>query len=223
MAGSYCPTCGHGGEPHDLFCRACGGALTEAARASGPIAEAESLVERGLLAEAIVTVQRALGAGATPDLHVALATLYLRRGGGADARRALEEALALDPECAIAHAYAGGMLLHAGDVDGAQERLDHALDLAPRDLMVLVKRAEFWLRLGIFDKARAELTHGLQDGGGAPHVRAMAEAMLFAVDRRSRNSFTRQVVTLPDLGAVKRMFRRSGRTAATPVEAKVLP
>ena len=221
MAGNFCPSCGNRGEPHDLFCRGCGGALSEAARASGPIAEAESLVERGLLAEAIATVQRALGAGATPDLYVALATLYLRRGGAADARRELEEALALDPECAVAHAYAGGMLLQAGDVAEAQGRLDRAYELAPDDLIVLMKRAEFWLRLGIFENARAELKHGLQDGGGAPHTRAMAEAMLLAIEKRSRNSFTRQIVALPDVGALKRMFRRSGRTAATPVEAKV--
>ncbi len=221
MSGSFCPSCGNRGKPYDLFCRACGGALTEAARASGPIAEAASLVERGMLAEAIATVQRALSAGAAPDLHVALATLYLRRGGGAEAQRELEEALALDPECAVAHAYAGGMLLQAGDVAEAQGRLDLAYQLAPHDLIVLMKRAEFWLRLGIFEKARAELKHGLQDGGGEPHVRSMAEAMLLSVEKRSRNSFTRQLVALPDFGALKRMFRRSGRTDATPVEAKV--
>jgi Tfp pilus assembly protein PilF len=151
-----------------------------------------------MLAAAIGIVQRALGAEATPDLHVALATLYLRRGGAADARRELEAALTLDAKCAVAHAYVGGMLLQAGDVAEAQGRLDLAYQLTPNDLVVLMKRAEFWLRLGIFEKARAELKHGLQDGGGAPHVRSMAEAMLLAVEKRSRNSFTRQ--TSPVIG-----------------------
>ena len=222
MSAAFCPACGRRGEPHDLFCRACGGALTDAARASGPIAEAESLVSRGLLAEAIATVQRAIGEGGTPDLHVALATLYLRRGGAVEARRELDMALALDPRHAVAHAYVGGMLIDKGLVAEAQERLDLAVRLAPHDLIVLMKRAEYWLRLGIFSNARAELVHGLQDGGGAPHVRAMAEAMLTAVEMRSRNSFSRQLVSLPSLGGWKRVFRRSGHTAATPVEAEVL-
>jgi tetratricopeptide (TPR) repeat protein len=221
MPASFCPSCGHRGESHDLFCRACGGALTDAARAAGPIAEADSLVARGLLTDAIATVQRAIGLGSTPDLHVALATLYMRRGGAAEARRELDAALALDPRSAVAHAYVGGMLLQAGDAAQAQERLDRAYELAPNDLIVLMKRAEYWLRLGIFEKARAELTQGLRDGGGAPHVRSMAEAMLLAVEKRSRNAFTRQTVALPDISALKRMFRRSGHTAATPAEAEV--
>ena len=195
--------------------------MTDEARAAGPIAEAESLVSRGLLAEAIATVQRAIGEAESPDLHVALATLYMRRGGMAEAQRALDRALALDPRHAVAHAYVGGMRLDAGDAHGAQQRLDIARDLAPDDLIVLMKRAEYWLRLGIFANARAELTHGLRDGGGAPHVRAMAETMLSAIEQRSRNSFSRQLITLPDLSGFRRMFRRSGHPAATPVEAEV--
>jgi tetratricopeptide (TPR) repeat protein len=221
MSTEYCPVCGHHGEPHDLFCRACGGALTDAARAAGPIAEAESLVSRGMLAEAIATVQRAIGQADARDLHVALATLYMRRGGAAEARRELDAALALDPENAVAHAYVGGMLLDKGLVAEAQERLDLAVRLAPNDLIILMKRAEYWLRLGIFSNARAEITRGLQDGGGAPHVRAMAEAMLAAIEKRSRNSFTRQMVSLPSLTGFKRMFGRSDQTAATPTEAEV--
>lgn len=221
MATRYCPACGYCGELHDLFCRGCGGALTDAARAAGPIAEAESLVSRGLLAEAIATIQRAIGRGGTSDLHVALATLYMRRGGAAEARQELDVALALEPNSAIAQAYVGGMLIDAGQIAEAQDRLDLALRLGPNDLIVLMKRAEYWLRLGILDNARAEIKHGLQDGGGAPHVRAMAETMLAAIEKRSRNSFQRQTVALPDLGALRRMFRRSGSTAATPVEAEV--
>lgn len=221
MQTEFCSACGHHGKPHDLFCRACGGALTDAARAGGPIAEAESLVTRGMLAEAIATVQRAIGRSDAPDLHVALATLYMRRGGAAEARRELDAALALDADNAVAHAYVGGILLQAGRVDEARERLDLALRLAPNDLIVLMKRAEYWLRLGIFDNARVEITRGLQDGGGAPYVRVMAETMLLAIEKRSRSSFSRQLVALPNLSGLKRMFGRSGQTAETPAEAEV--
>lgn len=222
MTNDYCPACGHrSGAAGDLYCRACGGARTDEARASGAIGEAESLVERGLLADAIATLQRAIGSEESADLRVALATLYLRRGGAAEARRELEAALLLNPDSAIAHAYLGGLLMEAGEFAAAEDRLDLAARLAPNDLIVLMKRAEYWLRLGVLDKARAEITRGLQDGGGAPHVRAMAEAMLAAIERRSRNSFKRQTVALPSIAGWKRRFERSRQTAATPVEAEV--
>ena len=219
MPDQFCPSCGFGARSSDAFCRGCGFALSDDARAAGPIAEAELLVERGQLDEAIATLQRALG-DETPDLHVALSTLYLRRGDGAGARRALDRALALDPRCAVAHAYVAGMDLHAGRVAEAQERLDHARDLAPDDLIVGIKRAEYWLRLGIFDNARAELRHALQNGGGSPQNRALAEAMFASIEKRSRGSFTRKTVALPSLGAARKLFRHGAARNAAPAEAE---
>ncbi|TAK65691.1 MAG: tetratricopeptide repeat protein, partial [Dehalococcoidia bacterium] len=197
-----------------------GGAGVVAQGAAGPIAEAEALVERGQLDEAIATLQRALSEAETPDLHVAVCTLYLRRGDAAGARRALERAISLDPGCAVAHAYIAGMDLHAGRVADAQDRLDYARDLAPDDLIVRIKRAEYWLRLGIFDNARAELRHALQNGGGSPQNRAIAEAMFASIEKRSRGSFTRKTVALPSLGAAKKLFRHGPARDAARAEAE---
>ena len=55
----FCPACGFRTQEGDRFCRGCGDALTDDARASGPIAEAEALVSRGQLEEAVATMQRA--------------------------------------------------------------------------------------------------------------------------------------------------------------------
>lgn len=220
MPDQYCPSCGSGARSSDAFCRACGRALSDDARAAGPIAEAEALVERGQLDEAIATLQRALSEAETPDLHVAVCTLYLRRGDAAGARRALERAISLDPGCAVAHAYIAGMDLHAGRVADAQDRLDYARDLAPDDLIVRIKRAEYWLRLGIFDNARAELRHALQNGGGSPQNRAIAEAMFASIEKRSRGSFTRKTVALPSLGAAKKLFRHGPARDAARAEAE---
>ncbi len=221
MPDQFCPSCGSGSRGTDAFCRGCGAALTDDAHAAGSIAEAEALVERGQLDEAIAALQRALGAAETPELHVAISTLYLRRGDGAGARRALDRALALDPACAVAHAYVAGMDLHAGRVADAQDRLDYARDLAPDDLIVRIKRAEYWLRLGIFDNARAELRHGLQNCGGSPQNRAIAEAMFASIEKRSRGSFTRKTVALPTFAAAKKLFRHgpAGNAAQAEVEA----
>lgn len=220
MPDQFCPSCGFGARGTDAFCRGCGAALTDDARAAGPIAEAEALVERGQLDEAIAALQRALSAAETPELHVAVSTLYLRRGDGAGARRALDRALALDPACAVAHAYVAGMDLHAGRVADAQDRLDHARDLAPDDLIVRIKRAEFWLRLGIFDNARAELRPALQNCGGSPDNRAIAEAMFASIEKRSRGSFTRKTVALPTLAAAKKLFRHGPARNAAPAEVE---
>ena len=220
MADTYCASCGHNSRAEDRFCRACGAPLTDDARADGPVAEAEALVSRGLLTDAIATIQRGLSEAETPELHVALSTLYLRRGDVTDARRALDRALAIDPNCAVAHAYIGGMLIHEGRVEEAQARLDLARDLAPDDLIVLMKRAEFWLRLGILDNARVELRHGLQDGGGSPQTRAMAETMYAAIEKRMRSSFVRKTVTFPSVRGLINLVRRPGSTPAATNEAE---
>ena len=162
----FCSGCGRGAREGDRYCRGCGMLLDEA-MAGEPIAEAEAYAAAGQLAQAIATIQRAIGAGESADLQIALCTLYLRRGGQGDARRALDRALALDANSAVAHAYIAGLDMHAGRVAEAQQRLDHALSLAPDDLIVRIKRAEYWLRLGIFDNAKLELRRALQNGGGA--------------------------------------------------------
>ena len=220
MPDQYCPSCGSAARSIDAFCRGCGCALTDDALAAGPIAVAEALVERGFLDEAVATVQRALSEAETPELHLALSTLYLRRGDGDGARRGLDRAIALDASCAVAHAFVAGMDLHAGRVVEAQERLDHARDLAPDDLIVRVKRAEFWLRLGIFDNARAELRHALRNGGGSPQNRAIAEAMFASIEKRSRGSFTRKMVALPTFAAARKLFRHGTARDAAPAEAE---
>ena len=56
-------------------------------------------------------------------------------------------------------------------------RLRRAVELDPKDLVVRIKRAELWLRLGIFDRAHDEMREGLLNGGGSPSARAAAEAL----------------------------------------------
>src|SRR5207249_10728034 len=106
-----------------------------------PNAEAEAYAAAGQRAQAIATIQRAIGTAESADLQIALCTLYLRRGGQGDARRALDRALALDANSAGAHAYIAGLYMHAGRVAGAQQRLAHALSLAPHALSRRIKRA----------------------------------------------------------------------------------
>jgi len=215
----FCSGCGRGAREGDRYCRGCGMLLDEA-MAGEPIAEAEAYAAAGQLAQAVATIQRAIGTAESADLQIALCTLYLRRGGQGDARRALDRALALDANSAVAHAYIAGLDMHAGRVAEAQERLDHALSLAPDDLIVRIKRAEYWLRLGIFDNAKLELRQALQNGGGSAQNRAMAEMMFASIEKRSRGSFTRKTMTLPSLRPIKRLLRRTDTAAVTAAEVE---
>lgn len=208
MPDEFCPCCGRHGRPNDRFCRGCGAALTDEASAAGPIEEAESLVARGLLSDAIAAVLRAIGAHETPELRVALATLYLRRGGIDEAARELHRAIALDPSCALAHAYLGALLVRSGRIAEAEAALDRARELAPNDLLVSMKRAEYLIVLGVLEGARDELRHGLEDGGGTPEMRLAAARLLSAVERRLSHSVMRHPVALPSFGAIGRLIRR---------------
>jgi len=212
---NYCPGCGRQASATDRYCRGCGDALTDDASIADPIAEAEAAMARGLLPEAIATLQRAIGEAPAAHLHVALATLYLRRGDGGQARRELERALDVDPEYGVAYAYLGGMAAQAGRVHDAEELLERAKSLAPNDVLVAIKRAEYWLLLGIYDSARDELRYALRESGGNPGERELAQSMLAAIEQRRRGSFTRNTVSLPNLGgALRSRFVRKSRQMA---------
>lgn len=222
MADEFCGACGRQGRPADRFCRGCGAQLSDAPPDDDHITAAASLAERGHLTEAVATVQRAITAGDTADLRVALATLYLRRGDVDAAARELDLAVQLNPACAVAHAYAGALLARRGRVAEGGDALDRALELAPFDLLVAMKRAEYFTVLGVLERARDELRRGLDDGGGAPDARAAAARMLEEIEKRLRSSVIRRPVSLPDFGPVGRsLSRRRTESAlnATRVEA----
>ena len=212
MVDGFCATCGRPSRPHDRFCRACGAALTDEAAAASPVHEAESLVIRGQLSDAIATLQRAIGRSDAAELHVALATLHLRGNAMAEAEHELSAAIALDATCAVAHAYSGALLVQRGLVAEAQEALDTARALAPDDLVVARKRAEFFLALGILERARDELMHGLADGGGSQELRTSAAQLLAEIERRLSRSVKRHPVKLPGTALVTRFIGRRGRT-----------
>lgn len=223
MSTEYCPACGRLGRPSDRHCRGCGGALFDTPDgADEALTEAQALVTAGRLDDAIVALQCALGEAPAPERHVALATLYLRRDGPSAAMRELHRALDMDPRCGVAHAYIGGLFSQMGRVSEAEDALARARECAPRDLLVSVKHAEHWLRLGIFDRARIEVRAGLMNGGGSPETRAIAQELLMVIEKRARGSFIRATVSLPTGGRRVTEFFRRGRTAAPADTLEVL-
>lgn len=215
MTFEFCASCGLQGRPRDRFCRACGEPLFDSATSDqAPFDIARALADAGRIDEAIASLKTALAEGQSAELHVALATLYLRRGGGAAAAMGeLDRALERDPSSGVAHAYVGALLVATGRIEDGVTHLDRARDLAPNDIIVAIKRAEYWLRIGVLDRARSELRAALLNGGGEPDVRAVARELLESVNGRVKSSFVRRTVALPGLPRISRALRRRSQPA----------
>jgi len=101
-----------------------------------------------------------------------------RRGRYAEARDALEKALKLDPEHALAQRTLGQTLLGLDDLEGALAALRSAVALEPRDRSVHVALARAYSRLGVHGEAesasrtarRLKARGGLADPLFARHV-----------------------------------------------------
>lgn len=211
MDAEFCGHCGRRSRELDHFCRGCGTALGDAAAAVDPVGEAEALASQGRLSDAIASIQRGIGVADSAELRVALGALYARDSRLDDAAGAFDAALALDPDCAVAHAYLGALLVRRGRVADAEDALERARDLAPNDLLVSLKRAEYFNALGILERACDELRHGLTYGGGEAEVRAAAGKQLADLERRLGRSVRRHPGRLPHLPGLKAVLRIGSR------------
>lgn len=98
--------------------------------------------------------------GRNLDARVRLARLFLDKYNGADAKRALDEALAIDPS------YVPALVTDArrrwvDGVSGADSTLARALKLQPNDAGALVLRARFAADAEEFERARADVRSAL--------------------------------------------------------------
>jgi tetratricopeptide (TPR) repeat protein len=117
----------------------------------GPLERGERALRRGALAEAEACFAEALATAATDAAralaHNKRALVAIARGDRAAAQAAVDEALATYAACVPAMVNAGNLLLEAGDLAGAIERLETAVKLDPdypeahHNLGVAYKRA----------------------------------------------------------------------------------
>ena len=132
---------------------------------------------------------------ARPQGYFGLAQTYIDQntGGNADALLALEKALEVDPHYVPARAFLGIELLKKYDVEGAEEALHQALDEEPTNLLVHVKYAEYYYRLGFYNRAVELLEEGLHAPHGAnEHVVALARRFLTEARQKSKNIILRE-------------------------------
>jgi len=141
-----------------------------------------------------------------PQAYFALALAHLEQGLNEDAQQALETALRVDPTYVAARAYLGIELLKRYDLDGAQQALDQALHDEPTNLLAHIKYAEYYYRLGFYNRAVELLERGLKGPHGAnEHVVALARQFLAQARQKSKGIILREP---PDPRRLLRLFDR---------------
>ena len=108
--------------------------LPEAARTSVEIEKAEKLLEKG---EPFFKDN--------PGFHLALGSLYLKKGDLANAEDSIKQALAGEPNSVHAHMLMGDCLLREKDHEGAEREYRKAVELSPAASMAHIKLAEFYM------------------------------------------------------------------------------
>jgi tetratricopeptide (TPR) repeat protein len=106
-------------------------------------------------------------------------------------------------------------------LDEARELLDRASALAPTSSFVRLKRAEYWLALGLLPKAQDELSLALMAATGEPALRAHIRSLMKNLQRDGSRSFVRATALpspAPIIHILKALLRRvaaHGRSTST--------
>ena len=141
-----------------------------------------------------------------PQAYFAAAMAYLEQAKMEEAMQSLRDALSVNPAYASARAYIGILLLQLHDVDGAQREFEQALHDDPTNLLVHIKYAEFYYRLGFYPRAVALLEQGLKAPHRAnEHVVAMARSLLTQSRQKSKSIIVRDP---PDPRTIFRFVKR---------------
>jgi Tfp pilus assembly protein PilF len=154
-----------------------------------------------------------------PQAYFALALAYLEQEAtGDDAKEALETALRIEPTYVPARAYLGIELLKRYDLDGAQQALEQALHDEPANLLAHIKYAEYYYRLGFYNRSVDLLERGLKGPHGAnEHVVVMARQFLTQARQKSKGIIIREP---PDPRHLLRLFDRLRPTRAKRTRAE---
>ncbi len=88
-----------------------------------------------------------------PQAYFGIAMVYLEQDSSDETVHALEKALSVDPSYIPARAYLGIEYLKRYDIARAEEELERALKDEPTDLLAHLKYAEYYYRLGFYNRS----------------------------------------------------------------------
>ncbi len=141
-----------------------------------------------------------------PQAYFGIAMVYLEQDSSDETVNALETALSVDPFYIPARAYLGIEYLKRYDVVRAEEELARALKDEPTNLLAHLKYAEFYYRMGFYNRSVEILERSLKGPHGSnEHVVAMARQLLVQARQKSKNIVLRE---LPDPRRWLRLFAR---------------
>ena len=151
-------------------------------------------LRRGDAAAALVRFQHAIESDPErPQAYFGLAQVYLDQHASDEVIRALEKALEVAPGYAPARAFLAIELLKKYDVHRAEEALTQALNDDPTNLLVHIKYAEYYYRLGFYNRTVEWLEQGLQAPHGAnEYVVALARRFLAEARQKSKSIIIRE-------------------------------
>ncbi len=131
-----------------------------------------------------------------PQGYFGLAQTYLAQDNQSASEEAIEifrQALEVDPKYVSARAFLAIELLKKYDIYGAEEELGQAIRDDPSNLLVHVKYADYYYRLGFYNRSVEMLEQGLQAPHGAnEHVVALARSFLNESRQKSKNIIIRE-------------------------------
>ena len=131
-----------------------------------------------------------------PQAYFGLAMVYLEQDSSDETVNALEAALSVDPFYIPARAYLGIEYLKRYDVVRAEEELARALKDEPTNLLAHLKYAEYYYRMGFYNRSVELLERGLKGPHGSnEHVVAMVRQLLVQARQKSKSIVLRE---LPD-------------------------
>lgn len=139
-----------------------------------------------------------------PQAYFGQAMAYIELGSSEEVRRSLEATLRVDQAYVAARAYLAIEYLKQYDLDKAQDELELALRYEPTNLLVHIKYAEYYYRLGFYHRAVEYLERGLKGPHGAnEHVVGMARQFLKEAQHKSKGIILREP---PDPRRLLRFF-----------------
>ena len=128
-----------------------------------------------------------------PQAYFGMAMVYLEQDSSDETVNALEKALSVDPSYIPARAYLGIEYLKRYDIARAEEELERALKDEPMNLLAHLKYAEYYYRLGFYNRSVEVLERGLKGPHGAnEHIVAMARQLLVQARQKSKNIILRE-------------------------------
>ncbi|HKD75324.1 MAG TPA: tetratricopeptide repeat protein [Ktedonobacterales bacterium] len=180
--------------------------------------QAQAALDDGHIDEAIAHYQSVIAGGGPHEASAffGLASCHARRKQWKDAEDALNQVIERSPEFAVAYAYRGAVRLELAAVDDCLKDLDTAVEMAPNDAVVHVKRAEVFLRLGLLPAAHDEVRQAAKLPAPDVAFRDYMRAFKLGVEKELKRSVPREVPPI-NWGWLRgpRWLRRNGTVAPT--------